>query len=193
MYEKYCIKYGEENTPNPTTLPPAKHQADYHTVDIKNVEVAEVKSFGAEHLCTQVLDKLQLRDCLKKEGIKKEKINLALISIAARAIFSSSEYKTAQILDKSSELKACYNYKKPIDHKHLYSAADLLYKHRESINKFLDDRINTMFDLNDKIFIFDISNTYFETTKKNSKIAAFGRSKDGKKNAPIALFNNIFI
>ncbi len=34
-----------------------------------------------------------------------------------------------------------------------------------------------MFELNDKLVIFDISNTYFETTKRKSKLAKHGRRK----------------
>ena len=49
--------------------------------------------------------------------------DLALISIAASA------YKTSQILAFNSELKAVYNYKHSITHKHLYASADLLYSH----------------------------------------------------------------
>src|SRR5690606_15160917 len=150
--------------------PPAQ-QADFHQIDIKGMEVREVKSFGAEYLCKQVLDKLNLKACFRKLGMSEIQANKALISIVARAVFCSSEYKTSQILEMNSELTACYNYDKPITHKQLYRVADSLFEHKEQIDTFLYERVSSMFDITDNLVIFDISNTYFETRKADSKLA----------------------
>ena len=157
-YEKYCIKYGQDDKPT-VSIPPAPKKAEFHNIDIKGLEVNDVKTFGAEHLCKQVLDKLQLKACLASVGMTDEQIRKALISIASRAIFSASEYKTAQFLQLNSELAICFGHKQPITHKQLYSVSDTLYKYKEQIDKFLYKRITDMFDLNDKLVIFDISNT----------------------------------
>ena len=41
-----------------------------------------------------------------------------------------------------------------------------------------------MFDLEDKLVIFDISNTYFESRKSDSKLAKYGRSKEKRSDIP---------
>lgn len=89
-----------------------------------------------------------------------------MIDIAARAIFSSSEYKTAQLLDIISELGGCFDYRSPITHKQLYAVAYQLYSYREKIDNFLYNRIKDLFDIDDKLVIFDIRNAYFETGKR---------------------------
>jgi len=189
-YEKYLIKYGDTIEP-PHSIPPIPKKAEFHNVDIKGLELNDVKTFGAEHLCKQVLDKLNLKECLSSVGFNNKQSTKALISIAARALFSSSEHKTTQILRSSSELKALFNYDEEITHKQLYAISDKLYKHKEQIDDFLYRQITNMFNIDDKIVIFDISNTYFETRKADSKIAKYGRSKEKRYDCPIVVFTGV--
>src|SRR5690606_6191703 len=124
------------------------------------LDVNQVRSFGPEYLCLQTLEKLQLADFLKSIGVSEKDRKNALISIAARAIYTSTEHKTEQILEMNSRLLECVRYEEPITYKQLYRISDLLYDHKDQIDKFLYSRITDMFDLDDKIVIFDISNTY---------------------------------
>jgi transposase len=189
-YEKYCIKYGQLDQ-LPVSIPPAAQNADFHKIDIKGLEVKQVRSFGAEYLCKQVLDKLNLKTCFRNLGMNRADTNKALISIIARAVFCSSEHKTAQILEMNSELAACYNYDQPITHKQLYKTADTLFKYKEQIDTFIYERVSSMFDITDKLVIFDISNTYFETRKAGSKLAKHGRSKEKRNDCPLVVFTGV--
>lgn len=191
-YDKYCIRYGQQDEARPpASIPPLPGLAEYENIDIKGVEVNEVKSFGAENLCKQVLEKLGLKECFKRLGMKEDQANIALISIAARAIFSCSEHKTAQILDMNSELSLLFGHDAPITHKQLYAMSDTLFGHKEQIDSFLYNRITNMFDLEDKLVIFDISNTYFESRKAHSKLAKHGRSKEKRNDCPIVVFTGV--
>ena len=108
-YQKYLVKYGHDSK-GLVSLPPDTKKAEYHNVDIEGLAINDVKSFGGEHLCAQVLDKLQLKDCLSACGLSSSQVSKALTSIAARALFSASEHKTAQILEMNSELQQCFAY-----------------------------------------------------------------------------------
>ena len=189
-YEKYCIKY-EQTNDNPTSIPPAIDKAEFHNVDIKGLDVADSKEFGAEHLCTQILEKFQLASLFKDMGMSRLQIKMALIAIASKAIYRTSEYKTSQILSMNSSLNECFNHNKDITHKQLYAAADLLYQHKEQIDTYLYRRITNMFGIKDKLVIFDISNTYFETRKAKSKIATYGRSKEKRYDCPLVVFTGV--
>ncbi|MDZ7777324.1 MAG: hypothetical protein U5L09_17810 [Bacteroidales bacterium] len=48
---------------------------------------------------------------------------------------------------------------------------------------YLSNRTNELFDLDDKIILYDLTNTYFEGRMKTSKIAKFGRSKEKRRDA----------
>ena len=189
-YDKYCIKY-EQYDENPTSIPPPPKVSEFHNIDIKGLEVENVKEFGTEYLCTQMLDKLGLGDYFATLGMSDEQTKKALISIVSKAIYSASEYKTSQIIEMNSELSSLYNYQKSISHKQLYTISDLLYKHKSSIDKHLYNRITDMFDIKDKLVIFDLSNTYFETRKDQSKIAKYGRSKEKRSDCPLVVFSGV--
>ncbi len=189
-YDKYCVKYGQDEE-NPTSIPPSPKVSEFHNIDVKGLEVESVKEFGAEHLCKQTLDKLGLEAYFASLGMSGGQAKKALISIAGKAIYSSSEHKTSQILEMNSELAALYNYEKKISHKQLYSISDILYQHKPSIDKYLYNRITGMFDIKDKLVIFDISNTYFETGKPKSKIAKYGRSKEKRNDYPLVVFTGV--
>lgn len=189
-YDKYCIKY-EQDEENPTSIPPPPKVSEFHNIDIKGLEIKDVKEFGAEHLCKQMLDKLGLEDYFSTLGMSDEQTKKALISIAGKAIYSASEYKTSQIIEMNSELPALYNYKKKISHKQLYTISDILYKHKSSIDKYLYNCIKDMFDIKDKLVIFDLSNTYFETRKSQSEIAKYGRSKEKRSDCPLVVFSGV--
>ena len=191
FYEKYQLKYGDSPSKNGASIPPAPAQAEYHNIDIKSLGVADVKTFGAEHLCRQVLGKLQLQDCFLGLGMTEKQSNKALLSIAGRAIFSSSEYKTAQLLRTNSALQECYGIEQPITHKQLYAVTDTLFANKERIDTFLYDRISSLFDLEDKLVIFDISNTYFEGRKTGSEMAKHGRSKEKRSDRPLVVFTGV--
>ncbi len=189
-YDKYLIKYGEQQT-GEISLPPQPGKAEFHNIDILGMEVCDVKSFGPEHLCRQILDKLKLKECFTSLGMGQQEANKALIAIAARAIFCGSEHKTAQILNMNSELAACYGQKNSFTHKQLYQVADQIFEHKAKIDRFLYQRITDMFDIDDKLVIFDISNTYFETNKANSKLAGYGRSKEKRNDCPVVVFTGV--
>lgn len=188
-YEKYQVKY--QGVESPIDAPPAKDDTHYEQVAVDYVNCSDCKSFGAEHLCLQTLDKLHLSSILAELGFDKKDISRALISIAAKAIYSASEHKTAQILDINSSLKECLGYKSSLTHKHLYQIADKLYEHKEVLDERLYSRIKDMFSLEDSIIIFDISNTYFESRKDESQIATHGCSKEKRYDCPIVVFTGV--
>src|SRR5699024_10818399 len=85
----------------------------------------------------------------------------------------------------------CLGYSKEITHKQLYRMADMLYRHKAEIDKYLYGHITDMFDIEDRIVIYDISNTYFESRKADSHLAAYGRSKEKRYDCPIVVFTGV--
>jgi transposase len=190
-YQKFCIRYNTNEQEALVSIPPAPAEAEFHNIDIKGLEVEDAREFGAEHLCKQFIDKLKLDEFLKSLGMSSEQRKLALISISSRAIYAQSEYKTSQILEINSELARLYRYDNRITHKDLYGISDLLYEHKPKMEDYLYNSVCNLFNIEDKIVIFDISNTYFETAKRGSKIAKYGRSKEKRKDCPLTVFTAV--
>ncbi len=190
-YEKFCIKYNTDEQKALVSIPPVPQEAEFHNIDIKGLEVEDAREFGAEHLCNQFLERLKLDEFLKSLSLSSDQRKLALISIAAKAIYAQSEYKTSQLLEINSELTRLYKYDNRITHKDLYSIGDLLYSHKAKMEDYLYNRVCDLFNIEDKIVIYDISNTYFETAKRRSKIARYGRSKEKRSDCPLAVFTAV--
>ena len=153
--------------------------------------MSEVQNFGGEYLCQQILDKLPLADCLKGCGLTDHQVNKTLIAIVACALFTASGHKTSQILSTHSSLQSLYNHRDFISHKALYAIGDQLYAHQETIGNFLDRRLTGVFNLEDKLVIFDISSTYFETSKPTSTLTKHGRSKEKRSDCPLVVFTAV--
>ena len=94
-------------------------------------------------------------------------------------------------LQTNSELQYCFDIRQTITHKNLYVITDILYKYREKIDTFLYNRVTNLFNLDDKLVIFDIGNTYFETRKSDSKLAKYGRSKEKRNDCSLIIFTGV--
>lgn len=191
-YQKFQIKYKGVSLETALSLPPSETESQMETVDVQSIEVENSKTFGGEHLCSQVLEMLNLGQCFDSLGFSRSDSALAQISIIGRALFSASEYKTSQYLRDNSGLCGLYHLPaEDVTHRHLYSIADKLYAQREAIDKFLYNRVMDMFELKDSLVIYDLSNTYFEGRKAGSKRAKFGKSKQKRNDCKQVVFTGV--
>jgi hypothetical protein len=60
----------------------------------------------------------------------------------------------------------------------LYRCACRLYDLHHELENWLSNRVRTLFGRENKILLFDLSNTYFEGRMQNSSLAKYGRSKE---------------
>lgn len=191
-YEKFRIKYKDVGIDDVMSIPPVEGKAQMQEIDINTVEIEDSRTFGGEYLCKQMMEKLGLGQCMKELGFSQQQIDLAHISIISRALFTASEHKTAQYLATSSALKALYGYEsQTISHKNLYPIADLLYRNKNKIDKFVYGRISHMFNLKDSLVIYDLSNTYFEGRKQGSELARYGKNKDKRDDCKQVVFTGV--
>ena len=104
----------------------------------------------------------------------------------------SSEHKTARYLQSCSALGELFNkgYGEVSRH-HLYAVSDRLYENKEGIDKFLYQRFVDMFDLEDKLVIYDLTNSYFEGRKQASKLAQFGKNKQKRHDRKQVVFTGV--
>lgn len=60
-----------------------------------------------------------------------------------------------------------------------------LYEIKDELEQYFSKKTNELFDIQDKIVLFDLTNTYFEGRKEKSEIAKFGRSKEKRSDAKL--------
>lgn len=191
-YAKYQLKYEDKSIEHYFTQPPTPQTKEFEAMNVASSQLLEARSLGAEWLCVQLMQKLALGDFLNRLDFTALQIQRALISIISRAIFRSSEYRTIQYLQDCSALNELFamDYNS-LTHYHLYQITDQLYAHKEAIDEYLYKRFVDMFALDDKLVIYDLSNTHFEGRKQGSDLCKFGRNKQKRNDCRQVVFTGV--
>ena len=163
-----------------------KIRNDKTWVDLESIKHTQVREVGAEYIGHQTLNKLYLNELLSNLGWSQEKIQLTYTQIISRALYPFSEYKTTRWIQENSAVCELSGYPlEKITKDKLYKNALDLYVIKDELEQHFSKRTNELFDIQDKIVLFDLTNTYFEGRKEKSEIAKFGRSKEKRSDAKL--------
>ena len=157
-------------------------------IDADTIKHKDAREIGSEWMCFQALEQLKVKEKLTLLGWEDERIKLALTQIISRAVYPFSENRTARWIKENSAICEITGY--PIDKitkDKLYNSALDLYEVKDCLEKHLSQRTNELFDLQDKIYLYDLSNTYFEGRKTKSELAKFGRSKEKRSDCKLVV------
>lgn len=149
-------------------------------VDVRTVRHTDAREVGAENVCLQAIRELQLDTFLRLEGWNERKINATLASLIVRTVYSPSEWKALRILDENSAAMELLTgrFGDSVTQREVYAAAPALYALKDKIERHLCSRTDSLFNLTNRVMLFDLTNFYFEGSKQGSKKAKFGRSKE---------------
>lgn len=157
-------------------------------VDIDTITHSNVREIGAEWICYNTWNKLKLTEFLQSKGWNDAQIKLAATQVISRAVYPASELKTSNWIKENSAICEVTGYDmEQITKDKLYDSALNLYEVKDDLEKHLSQRTNDLFELDDKIILYDLTNTYFEGRKLNSTLAQFGRSKEKRKDAKLVV------
>ena len=149
-------------------------------IDVNTIQHTDAREVGAENVCLQAIRELQLDTFLRREGWSERKINSTLASLIIRTVYSPSEWAALRILDENSaamELLTGQFGDCPTQ-REVYAAAPSLYALKDKLERHLCSRTDSLFNLTNRVMLFDLTNFYFEGSKTGSKKAKFGRSKE---------------
>ena len=160
---------------------------DYATIDLNSVENEEARTVGAEYVVYQTVRELEIDRKLKELGLNKHQIAAALGVIAGRMIAPGSERSTHHWLQNLSALDELMG----VDFSNLsldrvYKVSDQLLKHKDPLEDHLRRTEGLLFALEDKIILYDLTNTFFEGSGKyNPKARYGGNSKEKRSDCPL--------
>jgi len=165
---------------------PHELDKDYQVVDVSSISLEDVREIGCEWLCKQAIEELNVETFLESQGWTKSQVETAMMHLISKATYPASEHKTAQWINDNSSVAELYG-KEPgsVNRFHLYNASKMLYKVKDSLEEFLSVKTNELFDLEDKIILNDLTNTYFEGRKAGSRLAKFHKSKEKRSDAKL--------
>lgn len=159
---------------------------DYQTVDTNSVENKDIREVGTEWMCAQAIAQLQIAECLAQQGWDEASTQLAITHIISRASYPASELRTSQWIKENSAVCEITNYPiEQITKDQLYKISNKLFREKDILEQHLSKRTNELFDLHDTIYIYDLTNTYFEGQQQKSTLAQFGRSKEKRSDCKL--------
>lgn len=162
----------------------ARKEAERY-IDLDSVEHTDAREVGAEWLCKQAIDQLDLEAFLRSEGWSDNAIHTALSHLIVRTVYGVSEYASLKYMQENSA--ACELYSGNPDWRpginNLYKSTDRLFEIKEKLEDHLCRRTDSLFNLKNRIILFDLTNFYFEGRKANSEKAKFGRSKENRSDS----------
>lgn len=161
---------------------------DLQLIDVNSIRNKDVREIGAEWLSYQAMRQLKLARFLEGLGWAADDIKLAQTHIISRAVYPASELETTRWIRENSAVCEVTGYDiQQVTKDRLYSISKKLYAQKEALEQHLSVRTNELFDIQDKIILYDLTNTYFEGRKQGSKLAKFGRSKEKRSDAKLVV------
>jgi len=160
--------------------------SDYRNVDINTLEFMRPRSIGAEHVAYEALRQLQLDKKLQELGLNKHQLCTAIGSVIGRMIVPGSELATHYWLQHHTGLGELLGYDyESTKLTRMYQASDILLKHKEALERHLYERQRSIFQFEETITLYDLTNTYFEGSGKYNVLAAYGHSKEKRTDCPL--------
>lgn len=187
FYAQYCQnKKVEEKQVYANVINDREDIEDETIVKLGTLSHEEVREVGAEWLCLQAIEQLDLRSYFSKQGWDEKQINTTLAQIISKAVYPASENKTSDWIEDNTAIKELlFDTPVTISRYRLYNSGTRLYKCKDSLEPYLSRKTNELFETDDKIMLYDLTNTYFEGSKLQSKKSKFGHSKEKRSDAKL--------
>ncbi|MEN8132145.1 MAG: IS1634 family transposase [Pseudomonadota bacterium] len=159
---------------------------DLHTVDLNSLKQMDSRSVGAEAIALSALLQVKLTGKLEALGFNRNQIHVAIGNVIGRMVQPASELSTHRWLQEHSALGEllAFDYGQQ-SRSALYRASDLLWKHHDEIESFLYRQHCALFNVEETITLYDLTNTFFEGTGKYNDHAAYGYSKEKRSDCPL--------
>ena len=164
----------------------SKKQEEFHEVDVLSLKHDDVRTIGAEHVLLNMIQELGLDERLRKIGFNKEQVQLAIGSIVHRAAHPGSERHCNYWLKNQSALGDLTDFDfGGVSLYKMYKISDLLLESKKQLEIHLAEREKNLFNLEETLIFYDLTNTYFEGSAKQNPKANFGRSKEKRTDCPL--------
>ena len=158
----------------------------YKEIDVTTVKNSNPKQIGVEHIVHETIKKLELDSKLEDLGFTNIQVNSAIGTLVAKIAKPSSDIKTYNWLCSTSainEILGCdFNQ---VSSNNIYRVADKLFSCKDELEVHLYNKQKEIFNYDETITLYDLTNTYFEGSAENIERAKRGRSKEKRSDAPL--------
>ena len=164
----------------------AAEQQDVVAVDLNSVQMTESRGIGAELVAREMWDRLELTPILEGCGFSEKELAVAQALILGRLIHPASELATHRWFNEQSALSEMMTYDiLGLGKDSYYALGDRLFESGPAIEQALYNKETTLFSLDRKLFLFDLTNTYLEGSGADNELARYGVSKEKRRDCPL--------
>ena len=147
-------------------------------VDPQRVTMEEAREAGTVHVAHQVWQQLGLTEILQGAGLSKRAGQLSEAMTLNRLIFPLSEHAMPDWMRRTALADILGVNFSALHDDALYRNLDRLHPNRERIERELAEREKTLFHLDDTLYLYDLSSSYFEGEAGSNPQAKRGYSRD---------------
>lgn len=148
------------------------------TVDTDRVTTEEFREAGPVHAGHQIWRQLGLDEILSRAGLSDRACMLSETMTLNRLIFPLSELAMPDWIRRTAIGDILGADFSKLNEDVLYRNLDKLHPNRERIERELTERERTLFNLEDTVYLYDLTSTYFEGQAKRNPQAKRGYSRD---------------
>jgi hypothetical protein len=160
-------------------------EPEYERVDVNSVKTTESRSIGGEYLILDQMKRYGFDGILEGIEMTEKEKDYAKMLIVGRAVHPSSERELARWVNENSGIRELMGSEVKVYDMALHRVAVKLWENREEIEKNLSEKARDLFSLDEKIILYDLTNTYFEGKKKGSHVAQFAISKEKRNDCKV--------
>ena len=162
-----------------------REDVQYEQVDIGSLITNDVKTIGAEHVVISQMDEYEFDKILKSLNFTEKQIVYAKMLIVGRMLHPGSEREAVRWLCDTSGVGELLGSRVKVYDKALHRTAVLLWENHVAIEQELSNHAREIFSLKETVILYDLTNTYFEGSKRGSKVARHGKSKERRNDCSL--------
>lgn len=155
-------------------------------IDLNSLNTTLDRSLGAELVANNEWERLKFDDILKKCKYDNKEISLIKTVVIGKLIEPSSDLAVLVWLQNRSSLNEMLlvdlsNIGKDL----VYEISDKLLVHKDFIEEELRKQEENLFKVAPKVFLYDLTNTYFEGVCIDNTLAEHGKCKSKRTDCPL--------
>ncbi len=147
-------------------------------VDTDRVDIEQARQAGPVHAGHQMWRQLGLDEIVSRAGLSKRACIVSEAMTLNRLIFPLSEHAMPDWIRRTAIGDIVGVDFSQLHDNALYRNLDRLHPNREQIERELAQREQTLFNLDDTVYLYDLTSTYFEGLAKRNPQAKRGYSRD---------------
>jgi transposase len=148
------------------------------TLEVDRVEMEEAREAGPVHVGHQVWRQLGLDAILADAGFSPRACTWTEVMTLNRLVCPRSEHAMPDWIRSTALGDILRQDFSTLVDETLYRNLDRLHPQRETLERELAEREKTLFNLDDSIFLYDLTSTYFEGEVASNPQAKRGYSRD---------------